>query len=310
MTRTPSSAATATRAQRALIVEGGALRSVFSAGVLDGFLRRRFKPFGVCYGVSAGACNLLAYLMGVEGVSRQLYSTACSSGLIDYRRFLGGGDLIDLDGLVAQIFNRYGADLADLPLRQPPLVIATTDVDSGSAQFLQATADNLRPLLTATMALPLLQRRFPILNGRAHSDGGIAANIPLAEAISRGATQILLIRSRPQGYRKRDTLAHRWIRYQLRAHPQLVATLQRRVVAHQQVLALLQSPPAGVHIVDICPPPQFRAGRFSRDDRVLQQGYEAGLRAAGGAIAQWQQLPAIDTTGNPATELQFAATAR
>jgi len=50
--------------RHALIVEGGAMRSVFSAGLLDGFLQRQFNPFDFCIGVSAGASNLAIFLSG------------------------------------------------------------------------------------------------------------------------------------------------------------------------------------------------------------------------------------------------------
>ena len=53
----------------ALIVEGGAMRSVFSAGLLDGFLYKKFNPFDFYIGVSAGAYNLITYLAEMPGIS-------------------------------------------------------------------------------------------------------------------------------------------------------------------------------------------------------------------------------------------------
>ena len=55
--------------QNALIVEGGAMRSVFSAGLLDGLLQQRFNPFDFYIGVSAGAYNIVVYLVGKSGLS-------------------------------------------------------------------------------------------------------------------------------------------------------------------------------------------------------------------------------------------------
>ena len=55
----------------AIVVEGGAMRGVFSAGVLDLFHEERFHPFDLALGVSAGACNLASHLAGQHGRNRR-----------------------------------------------------------------------------------------------------------------------------------------------------------------------------------------------------------------------------------------------
>lgn len=275
----------------ALVIEGGAMRSVFSAGLLDRFLQQQFDPFDLCIGVSGGACNLLGYLAGAEGKSLNIYRTVIAhKSFISYRRFLTGGNLIDIDWLTWFIFSNDSLLPANLPLDRRPLLIATTDVDSGQANYVRATRDNLKDALTASMSLPLLYRHFPLLDGRPKTDGGVAAHIPIAKAIALGATRIMVVRSRPREFKKRDTLGHRWIRYKLRRHRCLVATMRQRVALHQCAVTLLQTPPAGIHIVDVCPPQNFTAGRFSRSLRILEQGYASGLNAADHAIREWARL--------------------
>ena len=50
--------------QRALVVEGGAMRGIFAAGVLDAFLEKDYRDFDFAVGVSAGSTNLIGYLAG------------------------------------------------------------------------------------------------------------------------------------------------------------------------------------------------------------------------------------------------------
>jgi predicted patatin/cPLA2 family phospholipase len=50
--------------KRALVVEGGGMRGIFTAGVLDAFLQERFNPFNLFIGVSAGAVSIASYLSG------------------------------------------------------------------------------------------------------------------------------------------------------------------------------------------------------------------------------------------------------
>jgi len=161
-------------------------------------------------------------------------------------------------------------------------------VATGEAVYLDTTADNLVSALMASMALPLFYRDFPLVNGRAMTDGGMADAIPVHEAIRRGAKKIMVLRARPRDYAKRDTPVHRYIRWRLRHHPQLHHAVLQRVRKHQETAALLHSPPPGVHIIDVCPPASFRMGRFSTAKQHLLDGYQMGLAIAGQAIARWQ----------------------
>ena len=57
----------------AIVVEGGAMRGIFSAGVLDAFLEQRFCPFTLAIGSSAGGCNLASFLAGQHDRGRRCY---------------------------------------------------------------------------------------------------------------------------------------------------------------------------------------------------------------------------------------------
>jgi predicted patatin/cPLA2 family phospholipase len=274
-----------------LVVEGGAMRSVFSAGLLDGFLRHHFDPFDGYLGVSAGASNLVYFLAGLEGQSLHWFQKAAKSrAFINRARFMRGGHLTDLKWLFDEIA-ASGLDLAGVYRHGKPLLICTTDVATGEAVYADTGPDNLMDILMASMALPLFYRDFPLIDGRAMTDGGMADAIPVREAIRRGATNIMVVRARPLDYVKRDTPVHRYIRWRLRQHPQLRRAMQARVQKHEQAVALLRMPPPGVRIVDVCPPSDFRMGRFSTRQRLLLDGYRTGLAMAGQAITRWQALP-------------------
>ena len=94
----------------ALVCEGGGQRGIFTAGVLDEFLRARFNPFDLYLGTSAGAQNLSAFVCGQPGYARRVITRYTTS--IDFfnpLRFVRGGHLIDLDWLIEATAN-------DLPL--------------------------------------------------------------------------------------------------------------------------------------------------------------------------------------------------
>ena len=265
------------------------MRSVFSAGLLDGFLQRRFNPFDGYIGVSAGAGNLAGFLAGAEGKSLELFLRMARS--ISPLRFARGGPLIDLRTLLDAIA-ASGLDIANVYRHGKPLFVVTTDVATGQAVYVDTAADTLMQVLAASMALPLMVRDLPFIAGRMMADGGMADAIPVREAMRRGAKTIMVVRSRPDGYVKRDTPAHRYIRWRLRTHPQLRRAMKGRVRRHDDAVALLHSPPTGVHIVDVCPPPDFCMGRFSTRRRTLLHGYGLGLSMADRVIAQWHRATA------------------
>ena len=272
----------------ALIVEGGAMRSVFSAGLLDGFLAREFNPFDFYIGVSAGAYNLATYLSGRSGMSLHIYSNiAINRQFISYARFLRGGHLLDLDWISKAITYEYQLDTVAAFKPDKPCYVGVTDVSTGEAVYIQATPDNFEAVSKATMALPLIYRDFPGLNGIAMTDGGVADGIPVAEAIRLGARRIMVIRSRHKNYVKKDTIWHSFIRWKLRHYTALTRTMRERVKRFDATISLIRHPPAGVMIQEICPPQSFAIGRFSRSRQSLLRGYETGYRLADKTIDDW-----------------------
>ena len=84
----------------ALVVEGGGMRGIFAAGVLDAFLQERFNPFDLLIGVSAGAITLASYLSGqYQRYYRIITGPMNMKEFLSFRRFVRGGHLMDLDWL-------------------------------------------------------------------------------------------------------------------------------------------------------------------------------------------------------------------
>lgn len=86
--------------KRALVVEGGAMRSIYSIGVLDAFIKNNYYDFDMCLGVSAGSTALASYLAGMHKRSYRVtadYSTR--KEFISKRNFARGGHYMDLDWL-------------------------------------------------------------------------------------------------------------------------------------------------------------------------------------------------------------------
>lgn len=264
------------------------MRSVFSAGLLDGFLEQQFNPFDFYIGVSAGASNLVAYLAGTPKKSLQIYEDfALRREFISYVRFMRGGHLLDLDWLAQVTFADAHMDVDAVFRHAKPLYVCVTEVATGKALYIRPSPDNIANVIKASTALPVFYRGFPEIDGRPMTDGGVAEGIPVAEAIRRGAKRIMVVRSRHTYYLKKDSLEHQFIRWKVRQHPALTATMRDRINIHANSIALIRDPPQDVTIIEVCPPDDFTIGRFHRNRKHLLQGYQSGIDAAKDAIARW-----------------------
>ncbi len=267
-----------TMSKQALVVEGGAMRGVFASGVLDSFLEHHYDPFDFYMGVSAGASNLIGYLANQPKRSIKIITQlATDKHFYNPTRFLRGGDLTDVHWLVEQSFQQYPIDMRCLS-QKSPLFAATTNVNTGLAEYHQINADNLQQAIEATSALPIAYRSTPSLNGQHYTDGGVADSIPVQEAYRRGAKSITVVLSRPQTGKK-PSASNPWLwRRLLRRHPALATAMINRAKRYQASLDFIQSPPHDCQINVISPDSDFKVKRLTMNPSLLEQGYQQGLQ--------------------------------
>ena len=277
--------------ESALIVEGGALRGVFSTGLLDGFLEAQFNPFDFYIGVSSGASNLAAYLAGMIGRNYTIYSDySLRPEFISFARFLRGGHLMDLDWLWEITIREIRLDLPAIYRRKKPFIVVMTDVQTGEALYKITSSGDLEHSLKASSAMPLFYRDYPRIDGRSMTDGGVADAIPMGKAIRLGARRIMVLRSRYRNYIKRHSAVDFIMQWCVRRYPLLQEAMTKRIPRYNESVELLRKPPDGVSTVEVCPPENFRVSRLSQDRLILREGYEMGRDLAAGAIEQWNSI--------------------
>ncbi|MDD1793949.1 patatin family protein [Enterovibrio sp. ZSDZ42] len=276
--------------ERALIVEGGAMRGIFSCGVLDHFMAQGFSSFDSFWGVSAGASNLAAYLANMPGRNRKIYlDYSLRKEFIRPGKFALGGDLMDLDWMWEITLKELGIDKDVLRADPRPFFLGVTRQDTGEAEYLTPHVDTLADTMKASSALPVMYRHGVDLGGVRYVDGGVADAIPVAEAIRRGARSIMVLRSRPNSYRKSAPKFAALTKRLLNDHPQLIEPMLTRHLRYNAALTLINNPPPGVTIIEICPPENFSLKRLSRNAASLELAYDIGVASGQGAIERWQQ---------------------
>jgi len=277
------------RARTALVVEGGGMRGIFTAGVCDAFLAAGYNPFDLCIGVSSGACTLASYLSGqYQRVYRLITGPMRGAEFINPRRFLAGGHFMDLDWLwdYAAVHDPLDA-LAATGNPDREFLVGVTEVATASALYLRPTAETLSEYLLASSALPVLYRRFVPLHGRLVTDGGVADPIPVEEAYRRGSGRIVVIRTRPVDRGKGSFLDGCVAALFLRRYPALRARIQELHRVYERAVEFIRNPPAGTVVLQIAPPPSLGTSRISAGLDKIQADYRLGKEAGEEFIKSW-----------------------
>ena len=265
-----------------LVLEGGALRAIFSSGVCDGLLEGHVMTDYVI-GVSAG----IAY--GVSYVSRQpRRNLEVVTRFAPDRRYMGWRNLTDKSnrsyfGLkfgFSTIPNELVPFDYDAFAAYPGEVEAVvTNLNTGRADYLPVPRrDPQATVLQASCAMPLL---FPIfeINGQPYLDGGIGDAIPWRRALDR-CRRVIVVLTRPRHYRRKPDHMMKLIRKRYRDYPAFVEAMENRAeVYNRDRTALFQAEREGKLLV-IAPKSTLGVSRTERDTEKLRLLWAAGYQGA------------------------------
>ena len=265
-----------------LILEGGAMRGLFTAGVLDVLMENKITFDGVI-GVSAGAAFGCNFKSGQIGRAVRYNVRFCRD-----KRYCGLGSLLK----TGDFFNTdfcYG----EVPLKLDPFdfdafekdptdfYVVCTDVETGQALCHRYTGwdDQGFDWIRASASMPLVSRMVEI-EGRKLLDGGIADSIPAACFEEMGYTRNVVILTQPEGYRKKKNQALPLVRRKYRAYPKLVEAMERRHLVYNAELDYVAKAKAEGRMFVIQPEAALAVRRIEKNPEKLRAAYEEGRKTA------------------------------
>ncbi|ERJ11773.1 patatin-like phospholipase family protein [Haloplasma contractile] len=277
------------RYETALVVEGGAMRGIFSTGVMDAFIKHDFNPFDLCIGVSAGSTNLAAYIGGMFERNYTIYTDySVRDDFISWKKFIRGGHLVDLDWMWDISIKEMPLDLEQLKNSSSAFFIGVTSVETGEPVYLTPTEDTIADMIKASSCIPIFYRNTIQLDGVNYVDGGLSDPIPVIEAYNRGAKKIMVIRSRPKSYimKPKSSMLQKFL---FRKTPQLYKTLKDRANRYQKAIDFMRTAPDHVEIIEVNPPETFKTSRLTKDKAILDQDYRHGLEIGEELVKSWKK---------------------
>jgi predicted patatin/cPLA2 family phospholipase len=252
----------------ALVLEGGGMRGVVSAGMTAALERLGLTQcFDVVVGASAGAINGAALLAGVAQEGAATYhGPLASRSFVNPARVLRGRPVIDVGYILEFASSGLDADRHDRVVNSPiPLHCVAIAVDTAEPVTFSGmrTKRELWDALLASSRMPWAGGAPVEVDGRRYIDGGLGSPIPVAEALALGATHVLALQTRPHGVPRKSVsrIADRLIeRHLRRLNPALVTLYRARIACYERVvddIARRSEDPAGAgppYVLGLRPP--------------------------------------------------------
>lgn len=275
-----------------LVLEGGSVRGIYTAGVLDVFLEHDIHFDGVI-GVSAGAIHGCSYLSGQKGRSIRYYMKYCGDPrFMSFQSLLKTGDLVGEDFCYHEIPEKLDVYDNDAFLKNNvPFYAVCSNVETGKPEYLRLTdmfADI--DILRASASMPYVSRMVEI-NGKKYLDGGSTDSIPVDAFRAMGYEKNVVVLTRDISYRKKPELRG-LAKLMYRKHPAFAKVQADRYLHYnRQVERILELEKEGsIFVIRPSQPPAI--GRMEKDPQKVLQHYNRGREDALNclpALQEWLQ---------------------
>lgn len=264
-----------------LVLEGGGMRGLYTAGVLDLFIEKGIY-FKDCYGVSAGATQCCSYLSKQKGRAMEIYIKymkdkryASVSNLIKTGYYFGKEFSLKTipDELILYDYDTFEKSESDF-------YAVATNCKTGKPAYLKI--EDMRgdiDKVWASCSLPLLSKMVE-LDGEKYLDGGVSDSIPVIRAMKDGNKKVIVILTRDVEYRKSPNKLMPVIRLLYRKYPRFVKVMERRHDRYNKVLMKLKKLEQEGKIFVIRPKKAVEVGRLEKNAEKMMELYNSGYNDA------------------------------
>ena len=265
-----------------LVLEGGAMRGIFTAGVLDVFMENGIK-FDNVIGVSAGACFGCNFVSGQVGRTiRYNMKYAKDKRYCSISSLIHTGDIFGADFCYHVLPGELDKfDEGAFIDSGTPFYVVVTDVETGEAGYHRMRDASYEELewMRASSSMPLVSNIVHIAGGK-YLDGGVADSIPLRASEALGCARNVTVLTKPRGYRKTHDRTMPLIKRKYRDYPNLVHAMDIRHIAYnEQFDYCLKQEKSGSNFV-ICPKSPLPIGHICHDPLIMRETYEIGRSEA------------------------------
>ena len=278
--------------KKGLVLEGGAMRGLFTAGIIDVMMEHGVWPDGLI-GVSAGAafgCNMKSRQVG--RAIRYNKRFARDSRYSGVRSLLTTGDYFNAQFAYHVVPHKY--DIFDnQAFEENPMefVAVCTDVETGQPVYkrLDKCDEDTYDWIRASASMPLCSR-VVCLEGYKLLDGGVSDSIPLEYAEQQGYERNVVILTQPLGYRKHHTRLMPLMRIGLRKYPLMVEAMDRRYLMYNRQLDYVAEAERQGRCLVIRPDEKLPIGHVCHNPEQMERVYQTGRQMGERKINEIKEL--------------------
>ena len=270
-----------------LILEGGAVRGIFTAGVLDRLMEGGIY-FPYVIGVSAGGGNAMSYVSKQTGRTCRMINVPKSDSYYGLRQFWGSKKIINLDKMAYEYpYKQFPFDFDTYFNSGIETEYVCTCCETGKAEYFTEDKDceRLLTIAKATCSVPMLCEPVEI-DGLHYLDGSIADSIPIQRALDSGCDKLVIILTKPGAttpptdYRKFRKIIHSMYK----AYPEFEEACMTRVDRYTETIKLMDQ------LVEegrayIFRPTLSAISKFEQDNEKIMASYRDGYSQASEQIA-------------------------
>lgn len=273
-----------------LVLEGGGMRGIYTAGVLDVFMENGIGFDGVM-GVSAGAVHGCSLVSGQMGRSIRYYKKYCrDKRFMSWQNFFRTGDVVDEKFCYHDLPERLDPyDYEAFNASDTAFYVTCTNVETGKPEYLRITDMKKQiDLMRASASLPYASRIVEA-GGKKLLDGGCSDSIPVRAFQRLGYGRNVVVLTRPEGYVKKPE-RRGLARIFYRRYPAFVKALESRPETYNRTVREIGEMERAGEVFVIRPSEALKIGRMSHDREEIVEAYKLGRRDAKkalGALKLW-----------------------
>lgn len=268
--------------KKGLILEGGAMRGMFTCGVLDVFMEEKII-FDGAVGISAGAvfgCNFKSKQIGRPIRYNKKYSK--DPRYCSLQSLIKTGDLYGVDFCYHEL-----PDVLDPfdreTFKQNPMdfYIGATNIETGECEFHKCVDGENEDIswMQASASMPLVSKPVAI-DGNLYLDGGIANTVPFKFMEDLGFDKNVVILTQPKGYLKKKSSTYLILKGTMRKYPKLIDAMKNRHRMYNKQMVEINKREREGSLFVIRPPQSLGIGRTEKDPDELERVYQTGREVA------------------------------
>lgn len=269
-----------------LVLEGGGVRGIYTAGILDVFMENGITFDGVI-GTSAGAIHAVSYLSGQKGRSIRYYKKYCTDyRFMSFKSFILTGDVVGVDFCYHELPEKLDIfDNEAFMRNNTPLYVVCSNVETGKPEYVKIT-DAFKEIdyIRASASLPYFSRIVNI-GGKKLLDGGCTDSIAVGAFQRMGYDKNVVVLTRDIEYRKKPEM--KWLaKAMYQKYPEFTKTLLvRHEMYNKQVEHIIELENKGELFV-IRPDSPLDIGRMETNPQKIESVYNRGVLDAKSCITK------------------------